>query len=120
MQPKAGQLKIQQKWEDMAGYAYVALRHIPKSERFTLGAELRGAIWRGLRLIVRANAVRNKMPLLYDLDVEIKILLALIRTAHRLKILPLKKYEILSEMLTELGKMLGGWIKSCKISGQAR
>ena len=49
------ELKIQQKWEDMAKYAYIALRHIPKSERFTLGSELRSGIWKGLALITRAN-----------------------------------------------------------------
>ena len=109
-----GQLKIQQKWEDMAGYAYVVLRHIPKSERFTLGAEIRTGIWKGLRLIVKANAVRNRLPMLYELDAEIKTLLALMRVAYGLKIMPSKKYEILSGKLVELGKMLGGWIKYSK------
>ena len=98
----------------MAAYAYVALRHIPKSERFTLGAEVRAGIWKGLRLIVKANAIRNRMPLLYEIDAEIKILLALMRVAYGLKIVPSKKYEILSEKLVELGKMLGGWIKYSK------
>ncbi|MBW2123229.1 MAG: diversity-generating retroelement protein Avd [Deltaproteobacteria bacterium] len=95
----------------MAGYAYIALRHIPKSERFTLGAEIRSGLWKGLRLIVRANAAKSKLPLLYELDAEIQGLLALIRVARDLKIMPYKKYEILSGKLVELGKMLGGWIK---------
>ena len=110
-------LKIQQKWEDMAIYAYIALRHIPKSERFTLGAEIRLGIWRGLGLITRANLSRNKIPLLYDLDVEIKILLSAIRLAHAMKILPHKKYENLSGNLVEIGKMLGGWIKYVRQRG---
>jgi len=105
------ELKIQQKWEDMAEYAYVALRHVPKSERFTLGAEIRQCLWRGLRLIVRANASRDKRRYLFELDAEVKTLQALVRTAHKLAILPAKKYRIWSEMLVELGKMLGGWIK---------
>ena len=66
-------LLVQQKWEDMIGYAYVALRNIPKSERFTLGAEIRTALWSGLRLIIRANASRRKLTMLYDLDVELLI-----------------------------------------------
>jgi len=108
------ELKIQQKWEDMAQYAYVALRHIPKSERFTLGAEVRQSIWKGLRLIVRANTSRDKRKFLYELDAEIKTLQSLIRTAHSLQIIPDKKYRIWSEQLVELGRMLGGWIKSTK------
>ena len=104
-------LKILQKWEDMAGYAYIVLRHIPKSERFTLGTEIRETIWEGLKLIIKANVSRNKRQYLYELDSDIKVLLALIRVAHELRIIPTKKYEVFSEKLVELGKMLGGWIK---------
>ena len=109
-----GQLKIAQKWEDMAGYAYVALRHIPKSERFTLGAELRESIWRGVRIITQANAARSKANLLRDLDVEIKTMLSLLRVSHGLRILPTKQYELWSSMLVEIGRMLGGWLKYCE------
>jgi len=94
-----GTLKIQQKWEDMIGYAYVALRHIPKSERFTLGAEIRTALWSGLRLIIKANATKSKLVMLFDLDVEIKTLLALMRVAHNMGIMPSKKYQQLSKLL---------------------
>lgn len=106
-----GSLKIQQKWEDMTAYAYVSLRQMPKSERFTLGAEIRSKIWAGFQLIIKANAARNKMPFLFELDVEIKTLLALIRVAHGMKIIPFKQYGRLSELLVEIGKMLGGWMK---------
>ncbi len=108
------ELKIVQKWEDMAKYAYVALRHLPKSERFTLGSELRASIWRGLKLIMQANHARNKMPLLQELDSEIKTMLALLRVASSLEVLPIKKYEVWSSLLIEIGRMLGGWMKYCK------
>lgn len=106
--------KIKQKWEDMMGYAYVALRHIPKSERFTLGSEIRNCLLNGLKNIIKANQVRNKIVIVYEIDINIKILLSLIRIASDMQILPFKKYEILAEKLTEIGKMVGGWIKSCK------
>lgn len=108
------ELKIAQKWEDMTQYAYIMLRNIPKSERFTLGAEIRVMLWAGVRLIVKANYSMNKLPLLMETDVTIKILQAMIRTGHGLKIIDNKKYEIISAHLVEIGKMLGGWIKSQK------
>lgn len=95
----------------MAGYAYIVLRHIQKSERFTLGAEIREAVWKGLKLIIKANMAKNKRPYLLELDSEVKVLLALIRVAYELKIIPIKKYEIFSGKLVEIGKMLGGWLK---------
>jgi hypothetical protein len=105
------ELKMQQKWEDMAACMYVVLRHIPKSERFTLGVELRHSVWKGLRLIVRANAVTRRMAVLDELDAEMRVLLALVRTAHRMRLIPDKQYEILSARIVELGRMLGGWKK---------
>ncbi len=109
-----GKLKIHQKWEDMAGYAYVVLRNMPKSERFTLGAEIRESIWKGVRMIVRASHAKNRMGILLDLDAEIKTLQAMIRVGHAMRIVDDKKYEIMSGLLVELGKMLGGWIRSQK------
>ena len=110
----SAKLKIHQKWEDMAGYAYVVLRNMPKSERFTLGAEIRESIWKGIRLIVRATHARSKGSLLMELDTEIKTLQAMIRTGNALKVVDDRKYKNMSAMLTETGKMLGGWIKSLK------
>jgi hypothetical protein len=60
------EFKIRQKWEDMMGYAYIALRHIPKSERFTLGSEIRNCLITGLKDIIKANIARNKLPIIYN------------------------------------------------------
>jgi hypothetical protein len=109
--PNMADLKMQQKWEDMAAYMYVILRHIPKSERFTLGVELRSSVWKGLRLIVQANTSHRRLGILGELDSEIKVLLALVRTAHKMRLIPDKQYATLSEQLVELGRMLGGWMK---------
>lgn len=66
-----------------------------------------------LELIVRAQKSRNKKPLLYELDTQLQVLKTKVRLAAELSFLPAKKYGNLSERLTEIGKMLGGWIKKC-------
>jgi len=38
----------------------------------------------------------------------------LIRLAEDIKALPTKKYLYLEELLQEIGKMLGGWIRSIR------
>jgi hypothetical protein len=105
-------LIIRQKWEAMAEYVYIMLRHIPRTERFTLGAEIRGCVWRGLRFIIQANALRTgRIKILNNLDIEIQVLQGLIRTGKSLGIIPFKKYETSSRMMVEIGRMLGGWKK---------
>lgn len=64
----ANELKIKQKHEDFVAYAYVALKHMPKSERFTLVADIKNSLFRILELIIRANKTRNRLPVLYDLE----------------------------------------------------
>lgn len=39
---------------------------------------------------------------------------AYLRLSYNLKFLPIKKYEIWSAKAVELGRMVGGWIKSSK------
>lgn len=108
-------LKIYQKWEDSAIYIYGAMRSYPKSERFTLAAETtKSAVDIGTA-IVRANTVRGrteKERWIEHADVELARLRILVRMGMKLQFLPMKKYEIISGQLTEIGKMIGGWMKS--------
>jgi len=56
-------LIIKQKLEDTIEYAYCVFRHFPKSERFTLVADLKRSLTRMLELIkYELNKSRNKFP----------------------------------------------------------
>lgn len=91
---------------------YVALRSYPKSERFTLASETeRASIEVGVS-ITKANTSREKRRWLEHADVELARLKILVRMGLKLGFLPIKKYGALSEMLTEIGRMFGGWMKS--------
>jgi four helix bundle protein len=110
-----GTMKVYQKWEDMAAYLYVALKSYPKSERFTLAADTTRALWEIGTCIVRANAVpgkQEKRRMIEQADLALVRLKVLVRMGMKLTFLPIKKYEILSGQAVEIGKMLGGWIKS--------
>jgi hypothetical protein len=107
-------MKVYQKWEDMAKYLYIALQSYPKSERFTLAADTRQALMVLGRYIYRANSVpkHEKRKAIEAADISLVDLKLLIRMGMVLGFMPMKKYEILSSQTTEIGKMLGGWLKS--------
>ena len=107
-------LKIKQKVEDTLQYLYIALKHFPKSERFTLCADIKQSMYKIIRLIIQANKTKNKLPILYEIDTELDMLRMMIRLSMKLGFMPLKKYEVIIGYLSEVGKMLGGWIKSAK------
>ncbi len=110
----ADELKILQKIFDMMKYGYPALSQFPKSEKFAMATDIKHCMHILLERCIEANKKYYKKTTLQDMDVEIMKLKAYLRLAQDLGFLPFKKYEIWSGMVVEIGKMLGGWIKSVK------
>lgn len=98
----------------MVRYGYICLRQFPKSEKFTLAAEMKRCMLNVMQLIIRANRKYYKKTTIQDLDVELDTLRYYVRLAKDLDFLPFKKYENWSKMLNEIGRMIGGWQKSIK------
>ena len=107
-------LKIKLKTEDMIKYGYIALRQFPKSEKFSLALDIKKTMFAMLEKIIRANRSRDKWVSLHEIDTELEILRTQIRLSMELGFLPFAKYEIWSNHLAEIGRMLGGWLKSFK------
>lgn len=108
------ELRIAQKVDAMIEYAYVALRHFPKSERHVLSQEIRATLWRILRLAIVSAKRRDPRQSLAALDADIDLLRRQIRLAQTLRFLPFKQYEVLARHLDEVGRMAGAWIKRAK------
>jgi hypothetical protein len=109
-------MKVYEKWEELARYLLLALQSYPKNERYVLAADTRRACILVGRYIYRANAVSSlsgeKKEMLRQADLALVDLKLLIRLGMLLGYLSLKKYEILIGYTSEIGKMLGGWLKS--------
>lgn len=105
-------LLIRQKCEAMIEYGYVALRQFPKAERHVLAAEMRGSMWALLRLIVVCHKRYHKKATLQELDTELDLLRSQVRMARNLGYLDFKKYETWAKLSDEIGRMVGGWVKS--------
>jgi hypothetical protein len=114
------ELLIKKKHTDMMAYAYQAMTHFPKSERFALCVDIKRSMARALELITRASLTRDRLSLLRELDVELKVLLEFVRLAHVLKFLSTPKYEFWSKLIVELGRMCGGLIKNARTDPKAQ
>ena len=108
----AEELKILQKIFDMMEYGYGALAQFPKSEKFALVTDIKRSMDTMLERSIEAQKKYYKKTTLQDLDVEIMKLKAYLRLSQNLGFLPMKKYEVWSDKVVEIGKMLGGWLKS--------
>nr|WP_278046242.1 diversity-generating retroelement protein Avd [Desemzia sp. C1] len=108
--------KILQKVYDMILYGNQCLKHFPKSEKYAMAADIKQSMYRLLRLVIEANKKYHKKTTAQQMDVELEVLRTFIRLSadKSLKYLPLSKYENWAKMLNEIGRMLGGWMKTMK------
>ena len=109
-----GGLILQQKWEDLSVYLFsCVLRDMPKSERFTLGADIRAVVWEVEAALVQLSLrAGNRWTLLNTVDVKAKVLLAMVRLGIRVGAIPEKRYEPIAARLVEIGKIVGGLKKT--------
>jgi hypothetical protein len=107
-------LIIFQKSYDCFLYLHIAIKNFPKSEKFVLAADIKNTFFDMLMLFITANKLQDRRKILIEADVKLDILRFQLRVAKDLQFLKLKQYEILAANLSEIGKMLGGWIKSTK------
>lgn len=112
-------LLIRQRCEAMIEYGHAAIRQFPKIERHVLGAEIRHTMWSILRLIVICNRRYHKKTTLQDLDAELDLLRAQVRLAKNMGYLDFRKYEHWAKLNDEIGRMVGGWVKSFAGSSRA-
>ena len=88
----------------------------PKSSRYTLGAKIDSLFLEVIELIIKASYSdkAGKLISLSDGSLKLDLLKFFLQVAWDIKSLDNKKYIVLSEKLDEIGKMLGGWIRSIK------
>ena len=105
-------LTILAKLEELDAYTHRVLLQFPKYERHVLCATIRQTLANLIKLTIRCAKKYYKKNSLQDIDVELEYLRSLVRKAYILKYINTHKYEVWSKHINEVGKMLGGWIKS--------
>jgi len=106
-------LIIYEKTLEMIEYGTIALRQFPKYEKFLLAAMIRQQMYDILKLIVETNKRQYRKTALTELDIAHETLRHLIDLAYRrLQYIDHKKYILWMEKVNEVGKLLGGWIRS--------
>ena len=96
----------------MLQYGYQALKQFPRSEKYTFAAEIKMTMIKVMKLIISTNKKYHKKTTMRKLDTQLELLKTYLRLARDLEFLSFKKYEIWSKKLEEIGKLIGGWMKS--------
>jgi len=89
-------------------------RVVPKAERFTLYERCENAILDMVEAILEAGYAKSaqKVAVLGHASVKLNIVRFFVRFLKETHAIDTKKYVKLQEMIDEIGRMLGGWIRS--------
>jgi len=87
---------------------------IAKNDRSTIYKRSENLIVDMVEGLLEAGYTRggNKIPILENVSVKLNTLRFFTRMMKETKIIDLKKYANLQQMIDEIGRMLGGWIRS--------
>ncbi len=90
--------------------------HFPKDSRYTLGNKIDSLLLETIENTIKAgySSKTEKEIFLKRASVQLDLLKFFLRISWEIQSLDNKKYIRLSEKLDEVGKMLGGWLKSIK------
>ena len=110
--------KVLQKVQDLMEDSYPILNQFPKAEKFSFAQDIRHCINTLLELTITEDKRYTKKTTIENMDIENEKLKVYIRVAHRLKYIDNHRYATLEKKVVEIGKMIGGLLKS--VSGKPK
>jgi len=104
--------KIYELYKTFNGYR----RLVPKQDRFTVFERGESTILNVLEYIMQASneSKIEKLSVLEKASIKLNMLRVFVRLMKDIKSIDNKKYIELESILDEIGRMLGGWIRSIK------
>ena len=87
---------------------------IPKSERYTLWQKCENTTLALLEVLIETGhqSGTERVKLLYEISNKLDLLKVLIRLAKETRTIDAAQYVEIQAIIQEVGKMVGGWIKS--------
>ncbi len=108
--------KIYTKMMEVLLWLFQKINSFPKKQRFVLGQRIENTGLEILKLIIQANNEKNtakKLQHIKEINTQLEILRSLLQIALDLKFMNARSLEFIITQIDEVGRMLGGWAKSC-------
>ncbi|PXF52726.1 MAG: four helix bundle protein [Deltaproteobacteria bacterium] len=90
------------------------VKSFPRDTRFILGDRILNNCYDILEGLIEARYTKEKERVLRRLNLQLEKLRFQTRFCLDVKVLSAKKYGHICEMINDVGKMIGGWLKSLR------
>lgn len=107
-------LIILQKTKDLMQYLYTTWTKYPRSEKLGFVTDYKKCLNQFLIYIITAQKKYFKKTTLQDADVQLELLRLFNDLSYDMRFVDEKRYKLISENLSEIGRLLGGWTRSQK------
>jgi len=84
----------------------------PRSQRFVMAATLQREAIHFQELIIEASHEKERRELLSSADAELDKVRTHLRMSLEMGLIQSGQYEHAARLMTEIGKLLGGWMKT--------
>ena len=84
----------------------------PRNHRFVLGELIERNLYTLLETLIQAKYTRNRQRLLEQATLTLEILHFQMRLAKDLQCLKVNSYGFASKAIDEVGRLVGGWLRS--------
>jgi hypothetical protein len=87
---------------------------VPKSQRYTLWQKCENTTLMLLEALIETSHQQgdDRLRSLYNISNKLDLLKVLIRLAKETRTIVIKEYLAIQEIIQEVGKMIGGWMRS--------
>lgn len=102
------------KWYRILSWIMDMCEKYPKSVRFSLSGRIASMSIDIIESIIEAIYAKKRCHILRRINLYMEKLRVLFRLSCDRKYISVKQYEYITREINEAGKMIGGWIKSCK------
>ena len=103
---------ILMKLQDLLVYLIPQLNKFPRDQKFVLGDRIETKVLDVQEDCLRAYYSRDKRGHLLEANLQLEVARHLVRLANALKLFSNHTYGVLAEKMDEVGRMIGGWLKS--------
>ena len=105
------ELSIIQKTYDLIIWYVPIINRLPKTHKYQIGDRLVNNLYNFLELLIIAKYASEKLNILEFLNPKLDIIRYQTRIILDFQLINNKRYEYISQLITEIGKELGSWIK---------
>jgi four helix bundle protein len=106
------ELPIIERTYDLIKWYIPKIEKFPRTQKFVLGDRIELSLLELLKLFCKASKKNEKRELLVEADGVLQEIRYLLRMTVDLHYISPKQFEYASTSIVEIGKMLGGWLKT--------